>query len=95
MEWAFSPLVRSPRIPLVAYLMAMDLYDDSPDAAHRSGAGARRPYVSVLFDCCRVYARVYRPPDQPYYEGRCPKCLRVLHVRVGPDGTASRFLRAE
>ncbi len=59
-----------------------------------NGAGAGRPYIGVLFECCRIYARIYRRPHDDHYIGRCPRCLRVLRVRVGPDGTPARFLRA-
>ena len=54
----------------------------------------RRPFLGVLFECCGVYARIYRDPDATCYVGRCPRCLRMLKVRVGPDGTPTRFLRA-
>ena len=57
-------------------------------------ATPRRPFIGVLFDCCGVYARVYRQPDQREYLGRCPRCLRTLRVRVGPDGTPARIFRA-
>lgn len=61
---------------------------------HADGAAAGRPYIGVLFECCRVYARIYRRPQDDHYIGRCPRCLRLLRVRVGPDGTPTRFLRA-
>lgn len=54
-----------------------------------------RPYLGVLFDCCGVYARVYRKPDQKAYTARCPRCLRAARVRVGPEGKSTRFLLAE
>lgn len=68
-----------------------------PDRRTQAGGGraARgRPFLGVLFECCGVYARVYRRPQDSMYVGRCPRCLRVLKVRVGPDGTPTRFLRA-
>lgn len=54
----------------------------------------RRPYVGVHFECCNVYTRIYRRDDQTEYHGRCPVCLRTIRIRVGPDGTPTRFLRA-
>ena len=54
-----------------------------------------RPWVGILFECCGVYARVYRNPEGTTYLGRCPRCLRRVRLRVGPGGTMSRFFRAE
>jgi hypothetical protein len=70
--------------------VSLDIYD-SPDAEPSDA----RPFIGVLFDCCGVYARVYRQPDQPAYEGRCPKCLRPVRVRVGKNGTTNRLFRAQ
>ena len=49
-----------------------------------------RPFLQVLFACCQVYQRVYRNPNKPEYSGRCPRCLRSVHFRVGPEGTEAR-----
>jgi hypothetical protein len=67
------------------------------DAIHgRSGARTRppQPYLGVHFECCGAYARVYRNREGTRYEGRCPRCLRRLSVRIGADGTTERFFRA-
>ena len=53
-----------------------------------------RPWVGILFDCCGIYARVYRTRGGRVYRGRCPRCLRQVRLRVGPGGTADRFFRA-
>lgn len=75
--------------------MPLDLYDIPEKPEDRRGTDAQgRPYICILFECCQVYARIYRKPDQLHYHGRCPKCLRTLHVRVGPQGTADRMFRA-
>lgn len=76
--------------------MPLDIYDARNGLPEERGGRAvpRRPHISILFECCGVYARIYRHPDKPCYEGRCPKCLRLLHVRVGPEGTSERFFRA-
>jgi len=58
------------------------------------GPAAPRPWVGIRFECCGLYARVYRNRDGTRYEGRCPRCLRQVSLRVGPDGTSARFFRA-
>lgn len=53
-----------------------------------------RPFIGVLFRCCRIYQRVYIHPDGTRYEGRCPRCLGLVEVRIGPDGTEERIFEA-
>lgn len=53
-----------------------------------------RPFVGVHFECCNVYTRIYRNPDDREYVGRCPNCLRPVRLRVGKDGTNARMFRA-
>ncbi len=57
-------------------------------------ARSARPWVGVQFECCGIYARIYREPEVPSYEGRCPRCGRPISIRVGPEGLRTRFLRA-
>ena len=56
---------------------------------------ASRPWVGVQFDCCGVYTRVYRRPDQLRYVLRCPKCLRQTTIQVAPGGSSDRMFRFE
>ncbi len=67
------------------------LADDDPDRQ----AALRRPWLGIHFECCGVYARVYRKPEDKMYRGQCPRCLRRVRIHVGPHGTGSRFFRAE
>ncbi len=62
-----------------------------PDAGMRD---AGRPYVGILFECCGIYARVYRAPTEREYRGRCPRCLRSVRLLVGENGTPRRQFRA-
>ena len=52
-----------------------------------------RPYLSVLFECCNVYQRVYRNPADPAYTARCPRCGRTATFPVGEAGTTTRTFR--
>jgi len=67
--------------------------DPRPTDATPDG-GSRRRYVGVVFDCCRVYARVYVNRDETAYVGYCPKCSKRVQLRIGPDGTDARFFTA-
>jgi len=71
-------------------------FGDCNDAADRaaSDANSGRPYIGVYFECCGVYARIYRQPKRLFYFGRCPRCFRTVKVRVGPNGTTARIFRA-
>jgi hypothetical protein len=57
-------------------------------------ADPARSYVGILFECCGVYVRIYRRPEQNVYAGRCPNCLCPVKIRVGPEGTNWRIFRA-
>ena len=55
---------------------------------------AVRPFIGIFFECCRIYARIYRRPSDTEYVGRCPRCLAEVRLKVGPDGTTQRIFRA-
>ena len=63
------------------------------NSADREGQ-TPRPYIGVHFECCDVYTRVYRQPVKMEYHCRCPRCMRMVRVRVGPEGTNARFFCA-
>lgn len=53
-----------------------------------------RPWLSIYFECCRAYSRIYRAPDGRRYVGWCPRCGARLEVPIGPGGTTQRLFRA-
>ncbi len=76
-----------------AYILDLGgLKDASPD--NEPDSTAQRPWIGIQFECCDVYARVYRNREATAYVGRCPRCLRKVQVRVGPGGTNARMFRA-
>ncbi len=78
------------------YILDVDQLHAPPapaDAVDADGPGARR-WLGVHFECCGVYARVYRNRQGTAYVGHCPRCSRSLRIPIGPDGTTSRFFRA-
>jgi hypothetical protein len=54
---------------------------------------APRPFLSVLFECCGVYQRIYRDSKHASYTGRCPRCGTPVTFRVGTSGTSARLFR--
>jgi len=66
--------------------------DRSPQP-NASPSPTARPFISVQFDCCNVYLRIYRSADGTAYRGRCPKCGKGVHFAVGHGGTDARVFR--
>lgn len=75
------------------YVIEIPGLDPRPDKQRNAGRPTRR-WVGVLFECCQVYARVYRNRQGTAYIGRCPKCLRKVRLWIGPHGTTARFFTA-
>ncbi|GJQ24490.1 MAG: hypothetical protein HBSAPP01_22800 [Candidatus Brocadia sapporoensis] len=51
-------------------------------------------YIGVTFDCCHVYTRIYSNKEETAYEGRCPRCLRVIGIKIHKDGVNCKFFSA-
>lgn len=54
----------------------------------------RKKFLGIHFECCNVYRRVYINKEKNAYEGCCPVCYRTVTVKIGLEGTDSRFFRA-
>ena len=52
-------------------------------------------YLGIMFNCCKVYGRIYKNKDGTAYVGRCPRCMRPIKVPIGEGGTNRRFFNAE
>lgn len=54
----------------------------------------KKQFLGVMFECCHVYGRIYKNKEDTFYQGRCPRCMREIKIRVGKDGTNDRFFKA-
>jgi len=64
-------------------------YESTVDEARRAGK-----WIGVHFECCGVYARIYRNRRGTAYVGHCPRCQARVQVAIGPEGTRQRMFRA-
>ncbi|MDR3233764.1 MAG: hypothetical protein LBT46_08910 [Planctomycetaceae bacterium] len=60
----------------------------------QSGEPAKRKFVGIKFNCCRIYVRIYVNQEGTAYEGHCPKCFKPVKLKIGTGGTSSRFFEA-
>lgn len=52
---------------------------------------AKRPFVGVMFRCCKVYGRAYLTVDKRQFEARCPRCYQMVILQVSSQGSEGRF----
>jgi len=78
------------------YILDIASLTDEPPAGERPAAAndSARRWLGVHFECCGVYARIYKNRQRTAYVGHCPRCSRSIRVSIGPDGTSCRFFRA-
>ena len=56
-----------------------------------SGKSTEKNYLGIRFQCCSVYARIYKNREGTAYTGHCPKCASPVRIKIGHGGTSSRF----
>ena len=78
--------------------MVGENFDAASDGSELPSGHSRpnpRSFVGIHFACCEVYTRVYVNRDKTAYEGNCPRCSKPILIKIGLDGTDSRFFRAK
>lgn len=53
----------------------------------------KRKYLSIAFDCCNTYSRIYVNREGTAYQGRCPRCMLAVNIPIGEGGTSARAFR--
>ena len=74
---------------LLPFSRTMNILDNKSPLAVNS----RKKYLGIHFACCKVYGRIYNHSGK-HYEGKCPRCLRSLKIRIGSGGVSNRFFVA-
>ena len=41
-----------------------------------------KPFLGIMFECCNVYGRIYKNKEETHYEGKCPRCLRTIKIKI-------------
>ncbi|MDR3109056.1 MAG: hypothetical protein LBU65_05125 [Planctomycetaceae bacterium] len=59
---------------------------NQPDKQNQS-----KKFIGIRFNCCGVYSRIYVNKEGTAYEGRCPKCMQTVCLKIGGGGTDTRF----
>ncbi len=72
----------------------LDISSDPEGGSQRRAAAEQRSFVGICFACCDLYTRIYVNRERTAYEGNCPGCGRPVRIRIGSQGTTSRFFTA-
>jgi hypothetical protein len=62
-------------------------------SSRRKANEGQDKFLGILFQCCRIYSRIYPNDEETAYVGHCPKCGRKVRVKIGPHGTDRRFFQ--
>lgn len=54
----------------------------------------KTPFVGIMFECCNVYARIYRNKAGTHYCGHCPRCMKPIRIKIAKGGTGQRIFKA-
>jgi hypothetical protein len=63
--------------------------------AQNKETSGKRPFIGIVFKCCRIYSRIYLNKKGDAFVGWCPKCSAKMEVLVSPVGSSSKFFFAE
>ncbi len=68
-----------------------DIPENSQARRETAEGEERRPFVGIVWECCKVYSRVYLNRRGTAYVGWCPRCGKRVQMNVSPTGSTSRF----